>query len=64
MIPIEKVQRTSMHRLKSKNYNDYKRLLDIYDKWDVAAKSKDFYTTEHYEYMIRKIHDRNGLEET
>jgi hypothetical protein len=50
--------------LEHNNYPDYKRVFDLYEKWDMAAKSKDFHNAEHFEYMIKKIHDRNGIKES
>jgi hypothetical protein len=64
MLRAEYLQKGSLKELLHKNYADGKRILELYDKWDVAARSKDFHQAEHYEYMIKKIHDRNGLKET
>jgi hypothetical protein len=53
----------SIQELKHKNYADCKRILELYDKWDVAARSKDFHNAEHFDYMIRKIFRNNGVKE-
>ena len=64
MIRNELYRKTSLRALEHSNYSDYKRVMEYYDKWDAAARNKDFHNAEHYDYMIRKIHERNGLEET
>lgn len=55
---------TSLKQLKHKNYSDYKRMMELYDKWDMAAKAKDFHNAEHFEWTIAKIYKRNGIIET
>ena len=60
---VENLTKRSICELEHKNYTDYKRVMDLYDKWDAAARSKDFHNAEHFDYMIRKIYDRNGVKE-
>lgn len=55
---------TSLRKLKFSNYPDYKRVLELYDMWDEAARDKDFYQAEHYDWEIAKIHQKNGIKET
>lgn len=63
MSNLSKLRTKSMQWLEHNNYPDYKRVFDLYEKWDMAAKAKDFHNAEHFEYMIKKIHDRNGIKE-
>lgn len=64
MITVETRKKASLRELRYKDYTDYKRVLELYDKWDVAAKSKDFHSTEHFERQIKRIHDKHRVEET
>lgn len=64
MIKVKTLKKPSLRVLEQKNYPDYKRVVDLYDKWDVAAKSKDFHAAEHFDFEIQKIHKRNGIAET
>lgn len=64
MISVESQKKSSLRQLRYKNYSDFKRVIELYDKWDVAAKEKDFHNAEHFDFMIKKIHDRNGIKET
>lgn len=63
MITIDTLKKTSLREIRAKSYQDFKKILDLYDQWDVAAKDKDFYNCEHIEYQIDKIHKRNGVTE-
>ena len=64
MITVETKKKASLLQLKSQNYPDFKRVAELYDKWDMAAKSKDFHAAEHFDWEIAKIHKRNGIKET
>lgn len=64
MLSVETRKKASLHELKSADYGDFKRVLDLYDRWDMAARDKDFHNAEHYEYRIKKIHDKHGIAET
>jgi hypothetical protein len=64
MISGDTWSNTSLRKLKHQNYPDYKRVLELYDMWDVAARDKDFHQAEHYEWVIKRIHDRNKIAES
>jgi hypothetical protein len=64
MITVKTLRKPSLKVLEHKNYPDYKRVTELYDKWDAAAKNKDFHAAEHFDWEIQKIHKRNGISET
>jgi len=64
VITVETAKKASLRELKYRNYADFRRVLELYDKWDVAARDKDFFNAEHFEYEIQRIHQRNGVQET
>ncbi len=64
MSNLSKLNTKSMMWLEHNNYKDYKRVFELYEKWDMAASEKDFHNAEHYSWEIRKIHDRNGIVES
>jgi len=64
MITVKTLRKPSLKVLMQKNYSDGKRVLELYDKWDVAARDKDFHAAEHFDWEIQKIHKRNGIQET
>ena len=64
MIPIEKIQQASQFKLKHKNYSDWKKVMECYDKFDVAAKDKNFDYCARLEREIKTLHERNGMTET
>lgn len=59
-----KMNTKSMLWLEHNNYPDYKRVVDLYDKYLMASREKDFHNAEHFNWQIMKIHERNGIEET
>lgn len=63
MIDYKQLNRPDLRKLEHTDYSDYKRVVELYDKWDVAASNKDFHNAEHYDYMIKKIFVRNGIKE-
>lgn len=64
MITVESRKKASLRELRYKDYDAYKKVLDLYNKWDVAAKNKDFHNAEHFDWRIKKIHDKYGIIET
>ena len=62
-INYRSIRRKDLVELEHRHYTDYKRVIELYDKWDVAARDKDFHNAEHFDYMIKKIFSRNGLVE-
>jgi hypothetical protein len=64
MISVETYRKVSIAWLRQNNYADYKRVMNLYDMWDVAARNKDFHQAYHYMYLLKKIHKQNGIEES
>lgn len=64
MIRVEKRCKSSAIELKHRSYSAWKRLMEYYDRWDVAAKEKNFGYCEELERKIKRLHDEYGLKES
>lgn len=54
----------SLEQLRNKNCEDGRKVLNLYDGWDKAARRKDFEECERIERRIKETHDRNGVQES
>ena len=54
----------SIEQLRIKNASDGRKVLNLYREWENSAKKKDFDACERQERLIKKIHDRNGVQES
>lgn len=54
----------SIEQLRNKSGADFRKVLNLYDSWDKSASRKDFEECERQERIIKKIHDKHGIEES
>lgn len=64
MITVTKVKTPSFEKLKNKSGDDATKIKTVYDAWDKCARKKNFDECERIEHIIKKVHDKHGINET